>query len=77
MTASVRLDEELENTLKKLSSTLRRKKSEVIREAIRHYAIKVEEEKRSRLARAVEKTKTNDPELYRDFEGTIDDGLQG
>jgi len=75
MTATIRLDEELEKTLKKLSETLHQKKSEVIRSAIRHYANKIESQKKNRIAKAVKKTGERDLEVYRDFEAAIDDGI--
>ena len=77
MTATIRLDEELEKTLKRLSKTLHRKKSEVIREAIRRYAAEIDAQQKSRIAKAVKKTCESDLELYKTFEETLDDALQG
>lgn len=75
MTATVRLDEVLELKLERMAKTLRKKKSDVIREAIEFYATSVESHKKSRLVSAVEKTKASDKELNSDFEGTLHDGL--
>lgn len=49
MIATVRLDENLENTLNRVSKILDKKKSEVIREAIIFYSQKVEQNKKNRL----------------------------
>ena len=60
MIATVRLDENLENTLNRVSKILDKKKSEVIREAIIFYSQKVEQNKKNRLLNAIEKTKDID-----------------
>lgn len=75
MTATVRLDEALESKLNKLSDVLHKKKSDVIRDAINYYAANIEKTKKSRILMAVEKTKNSDKNEYKDFEGTLDDGL--
>lgn len=75
MTATVRLDEALEIKLERMAKTLRKKKSDVIREAIEFYASSVESEKKSRILLAVEKTKEADKALYKNVEGTLSDGL--
>lgn len=75
MTATVRLDDTLENTLERLSSVLHKKKSDVIREAISFYAQSVEDSKKSRILNAVEKTKEIDKKEFQDFEGTLNDGI--
>ncbi len=75
MIATVRLDENLENTLNRVSKILDKKKSEVIREAIIFYSQKVEQNKKNRLLNAIEKTKDIDKKYFEDFEGTINDGF--
>lgn len=75
MTATVRLDEALEIKLERIAKTLRKKKSDVIRDAIEFYATSVESEKKSRILLAVEKTKEADKALYDEVEGTLSDGL--
>jgi len=75
MVATVRLDNNLEKKLDHLSTTLHKKKSEVIREAISYYANAVESSKKSRILNAVEKTKNSDKSLYNTFEGTLNDGI--
>lgn len=75
MTATVRLNERLENRLNNIAQMLHKKKSEVIREAIEQYANSVEKAKKSKLQRAIEKTKDIDKKEFSDFEGTIDDGM--
>jgi len=75
MTATVRLDDTLENTLNRLSMVLHKKKSDVIREAISFYADSVDKNKKSRMLRAVEKTKYIDKREYKYFEGTLNDGI--
>ena len=75
MTATVRLDSTLESTLERLSSVLHKKKSDVIREAISFYAKNIDKEKKSKILKAVEKTKDIDKKEFKDFIGTIDDGI--
>ncbi len=75
MIATVRLDDTLEKTLNTLSSKLHKKKSDIIREAITFYANSVEENKKSRLLHAVEKTKIADKEVYDEMENTLNDGI--
>ena len=75
MIATVRLDENLENTLNRVSKILDKKTSEVIREAILFYSQKVEQNKKNRLLNAIEKTKDIDKKYFEDFEGTTNDGF--
>jgi predicted transcriptional regulator len=75
MTATVRLDDTLELTLSRLSTTLHKKKSDVIRDAISFYAKNIEKEKRSRILSAVEKTKYIDKDEFNIFESTLNDGI--
>ncbi len=75
MIATVRLDEALELKLERMAKALRKKKSDVIREAIEFYANSVESTKKSRILLAVEKTKEADKALYDEVEGTLSDGL--
>jgi predicted DNA-binding protein len=75
MTATVRLDENLEVSLNRVSKALNRKKSDLIRDAIAFYIQNIEENKKSRLLKAVEKTKDQDKKEFKDFQGAIDDGI--
>jgi len=75
MTATVRLDAALETTLNRLSSVLHKKKSDIIREAISFYANSVDKNKKSRILKAVEKTKDIDKNEFKDFEATLNDGI--
>ena len=75
MVATVRLDESLETTLNKVSKILHKKKSDVIREAISFYADNIEQNNKSRILNAVNKTKDRDKIEFNDFEGTTDDGI--
>ena len=75
MLATVRLDDNLENTLNRVSKILHKKKSDVIRDAITFYAQNIEENKKSRILSAVEKTKNIDKKEFKDFEDISDDGL--
>ena len=75
MTATVRLDENLEKKLKTLSTVLHKKKSDIIREAIVYYAETIEKRKKSRMLQAVEKVKNKDKKVYEEMEGTLCDGL--
>jgi len=75
MTATVRLDSTLEDTLNNLSTMLHKKKSDVIREAISFYAKNIEQNKKSRILNAVSKTKNIDKKEFNDFESTVNDGI--
>jgi predicted DNA-binding protein len=75
MTATVRLDENLEVSLNRVSKALNKKKSDLIRDAITFYIQNIEENKKSRLLKAVEKTKIQDKKEFKDFQGAIDDGI--
>ncbi len=75
MVATVRLDDVLEEKLSSLADRLHKKKSDVIREAIEYYAKSIEKSRKSRILKAVEKTKNGDKEECESLEGTLDDGL--
>ena len=75
MVATVRLDDNLENTLNRVSKILHKKKSDVIRDAITFYAQNIEENKKSRILSAVEKTKNKHKKEFKDFEDISDDGI--
>lgn len=75
MTATVRLDNTMEETLDSLSRMLHKKRSDVIRDAIAFYAKSLEKSKKERLLDAVKKTKEKDLKEYKAMEGTLSDGL--
>ncbi|HQR73938.1 MAG TPA: CopG family transcriptional regulator [Sulfurovum sp.] len=75
MVATVRLDDALEKTLESLSSTLHKKKSDVIRDAITFYANTLETSKQTKLRNAIDKTKAADKRIYDDMDGTFSDGI--
>ena len=75
MIATVRLDDNLEKTLNRVSKIVQKKKSDVIREAIIFYSQNIEQNKKSRILKAIEKTKDIDKKYFEDFEGTTNDGF--
>lgn len=75
MTATVRLDNTLEKKLDNLSKVLHKKKSDVIREAIDFYSNSIENNKKLRIKKAVEKTKLLDKKEYQFLEGTLNDDI--
>lgn len=75
MVATVRLDEALESMLSRVAKTLHKKKSDVIRDAISFYAQDIEKNQKSRILKAIEKTKDIDKKEFKDFEGTTDDAM--
>jgi len=75
MIATVRLDDNLEKTLNRLSKIVQKKKSDVIREAIIFYSQNIEQNKKSRILSAIEKTKDIAKKDFENFEGTINDGI--
>lgn len=75
MIATVRLDKNLENTLDRLTYTLHKKRSEVIRDAISFYANSIEKNKKTKVLKAIDKTKVIDKKEFMDFEDTLNDGI--
>ena len=75
MISTVRLDDNLEKTLNRISKIVQKKKSDVIREAIIFYSQSIEQNKKSRILNAIEKTKDIDKKDFEDFEGTTNDGI--
>jgi len=75
MVATVRLSSELEEILNSVSKKFHKKKSDVIREAIRFYAKDLEKKKKSRIEMAMSKTKEADLKEYKSLETGLDDGL--
>lgn len=75
MTATVRLDKSLEEKLDFISQSLHKKKSDIIRDAISFYADSIQNSQKSRILKAVAKTKDADKAENSEFEGTLDDGL--
>jgi len=75
MVATVRLDDELEETLNSITKKFHIKKSDVIRDAIKYYAKHIEKNQKSRLQIAMDKTMKSDYKEYKEFESSIDDSL--
>ncbi len=75
MTATVRLDKTLEDKLDFIAQSLHKKKSDIIRDAISYYADNIQNSQKSRILKAVAKTKDADKMENTEFEGTLDDGL--
>ncbi|MFA6760119.1 MAG: ribbon-helix-helix protein, CopG family [Sulfuricurvum sp.] len=75
MVATVRLDKNLEKILDTISKSLDKKRSDVIREALKFYAKSIEDDKKSKILKAIEKTKKSDAKIYDDFESTLNDGI--
>jgi len=75
MVTTVRLDPHTEDELNHLVSSLNKKKSEIIREAIFFYAKSIKETKKARMQRAIQKSKDADFRLYKEFEDILDESL--
>jgi len=75
MVTTVRLDENAEKELNDLVSSLNKKRSEIIREAIYYYAKNIKKAKKSRMQNAIEKSKDDDYRLYKEFEGILDESI--
>ena len=75
MIATVRLSNEIENTLLELSNVLQKRKSDVIRDAIEFYAKNIKKNKKTRMINAINKTKNIDKKEFSDFDGVINDGM--
>jgi predicted DNA-binding protein len=75
MIATVRLDSSLGEVLEKLAKRLNKTKSDIIRESIDYYAKSIEDDKKSRILKAVKKSKEIDKKEFSDFNGVVDDGI--
>ena len=75
MIATVRLNNELEETLNSVAKSLHKKKSDIIREAIQFYAKSIEDSKKNRLQSAIKKTTKQDFDEYKMMKATLDDGI--
>jgi predicted transcriptional regulator len=75
MVTTVRLDENVEKELNELVSSLNKKRSEIIREAIYYYAKNIKKAKKSRIQNAITKSKDADYRLYKEFEGILDESI--
>jgi predicted DNA-binding protein len=75
MVATVRLNSELEELLNSISKRFHKKKSDVIREAIRFYAKDLESTQKSRMQKAMQKSAQSDFREYKEFEDSLNDGL--
>ena len=75
MIATVRLNDELGETLNSVAKSLHKKKSDIIREAILFYAKSLENNKKDRLQSAINKTTKHDFNEYEKIEDTLNDGI--
>ena len=75
MVATVRLNDEIENTLLELSNELQKRKSDIIRDAIKFYSKNIKKNKKARILNAINKTKDIDKKEFNDFNEVIYDGL--
>ncbi len=75
MVATVRLNDELEELLNSISKRFHKKKSDVIREAIRFYAQDLQKNRKTRMQKAMSKTMKEDYKVYKELEDGLSDGL--
>ena len=75
MIATVRLNSEIEELLNSISTKFHKKKSDVIRDAIKYYAQNLEKTQKTRLQKAMAKTMEKDFKEHKNIEGSLDDGL--
>jgi len=75
MVATVRLNSELAEILNPISTRFHKKRSDIIREAIRHYAKEMDTTQKSRMQKAMQKTMKSDFKEYKDLEESLADGL--
>ncbi|MDF1883975.1 CopG family transcriptional regulator [Sulfurimonas sp. SAG-AH-194-C21] len=75
MLATVRLNSEMEEILNSLTQRFHKKKSDVIREALRFYADELNKNQKTRMQKAMAKTAKSDFKEYKILEETVDDGL--
>ena len=75
MLATVRLNSEMEEILNSLTQRFHKKKSDVIREALRFYADELNKNQKTRMQKAMQKTAKSDFKEYKELEETLDDSL--
>jgi len=75
MLATVRLNDELTELLTSITERFHKKKSDVIREAIKFYAKELEKTQSTRMQNAMKKTAKSDFDEYKTLEETLHDGL--
>jgi predicted DNA-binding protein len=75
MLATVRLNDELTELLNSITQRFHKKKSDVIREAIKFYAQELEKNQKTRMQKAMKKTEKSDFKEYQILEDTLNDGL--
>jgi predicted DNA-binding protein len=75
MLATVRLNSEMEEILNSLTQRFHKKKSDVIREAIRFYADELNKNQKTRMQKAMAKTAKSDFKEYKTLQDTMNDGL--
>ena len=75
MLATVRLNSEMEEILNSLTKRFHKKKSDVIREAIRFYADELNKNQKTRMQKAMQKTAKSDFSEYKTLEESLNDGL--
>jgi len=75
MVATVRLNEELEELLNRLTKKFHKKKSDIMREALLYYGKNLEDEHKSRMQKAMAKTAKEDYKEYKNLEEGLNDGL--
>jgi predicted transcriptional regulator len=75
MLATVRLDDELTELLTSITEWFHKKKSDIIREAIRFYAQELETNQKTRMQKAMERTAKSDFKEHKILEETLNDGL--
>ncbi len=75
MLATVRLNSEMEEILTSITERFHKKKSDVIREAIRFYADELNKNQKTRMQKAMDKTAKSDFTEYKTLEESLNDGL--
>ena len=75
MLATVRLNSEMEEILTSITERFHKKKSDVIREAIRFYADELNKNQKTRMQNAMQKTAKSDFVEYKILEESLNDGF--
>ncbi len=75
MLATVRLNSEMEEILNSLTQRFHKKKSDIIREALRFYADELNKNQKTRMQNAMAKTAKSDFLEYKILEESLNDGL--
>jgi len=72
---TIHINDSLERKIEEIAAHLKIKKNELVEKALKKYIAELESTKEKRIIEALKKTKDADMKLYKELEGTLDDGI--